>query len=134
MLYVKEWFMARAGTLYAKQLTSGIVLYAIVLFASIRILSSAPAVWWRIPVAIAPMFPALLIVIAVTKAFARLDELQREIQLESLAFAFAATAVLTFAYGFLEGVGFPHANWTFVWPVMAGTWLLGLLIARRKYR
>jgi hypothetical protein len=117
-----------------KQLTLGLVLYAIVLFVSIRALAGAPSVWWRIPVAVAPMLPALLVLRAVMRAFTSLDELQRRIQLEALAFGFAASAVLTFTYGFLQGVGFPQVNWTLVWPVMGSMWVLGLLIARRKYR
>jgi hypothetical protein len=80
------------------------------------------------------MVPALLVLRAVMGAFASMDELQRRIQLEALAFGFTASAVLTFTYGFLQGVGFPQANWTLVWPVMGSTWVLGLLIARRKYR
>jgi hypothetical protein len=62
-----------------------------------------------------------------------LDELQRRIQLEALPFGFAGAGILTFSYGFLEGMGFPHLNWIFVWPLMIALWGLGGAIARRKY-
>ena len=63
----------------------------------------------------------------------RLDELQRRIQFEAIAFAFAGTALLTFSYGFVENVGFPHLSWFFVWPIMAILWIIGLGIATRRY-
>ena len=66
--------------------------------------------------------------------FRELDELQRRIQLEGLAFGFTATAVLTLSYGFLQNAGLPQVNWVWVWPVMGACWSLGLAIARRRYR
>ena len=64
----------------------------------------------------------------------RMDELQRRIQLEALGFAFAGTALLTFSYGFLEGLGYPRLSMFTVWPVMAALWIVGLLMARRRYQ
>jgi hypothetical protein len=80
------------------------------------------------------VLPALALLLAFVRFFRQMDELQRRIQLESFAFAFGASALATFAYGFLEGAGFPHLNWTFVWPVMGASWILGQALARRRYR
>ena len=55
-------------------------------------------------------------------------------QLESLAFGFAAAAIATFTYGFLQNAGLPDVSWVWVWPVMAVCWLLGQVAARWRYR
>jgi hypothetical protein len=64
----------------------------------------------------------------------QIDELHRRIQLEGLAFAFAATALTTFSYGFLQTVGFPDLSWFIVWPVMSLFWGIGHSLATRRYR
>jgi hypothetical protein len=63
-----------------------------------------------------------------------MDELQRRIQLEALALASDGTALLTFSYGFLENVGFPHLSLFWVLPLMCALWGLGAGVAGRKYR
>ncbi len=56
------------------------------------------------------------------------------IHLQAFAFAFAGTAVLSLTYGFLQNAGFPDANWAWVWPLMGTLWIIGKLIAKRKYQ
>ena len=119
---------------YLRELMSSIAAYAIVLIISILILNSAPKeAIWRPVVALLPMLPAVFVIIAVVRELKRIDELQQRIQLEALAIAFMGTAFLTFSYGFLENVGFPHISWFAVWPIMAVLWLMGLAISRRRY-
>ena len=65
------------------------------------------------------MLPALGIPLAVIRYCQALDELQLRMQLESLAFGFTATAIVTFTYGFLQNAGLPDVSWIWVWPVMA---------------
>jgi hypothetical protein len=64
----------------------------------------------------------------------RMDELQMRIQFEALGFAFAGTAILTFSYGFLEGLGYPKLSMFMVWPILAVLWVVGLVLARRRYQ
>jgi len=53
---------------------------------------------------------------------------------ESLMFAFGATAIITFSYGFLQRTaGAPELSYFWVWPVMGSAWLLGSVIAQRRY-
>lgn len=110
------------------------VLYSVLLLLSLGWLSAHPINPWRIPVALIPMLPSLLIVMAVVRYLRRVDELQRQIQLEALGFAFAGTAIITFGYGFLEGVGFPRVSAFVVWPIMSALWLLGTVVFSRRYR
>lgn len=65
----------------------------------------------------------------------RLDELKQRMHFEALAIAFAGTGVLATAYGFLVSAGLPDIEWgTLIWPAMVALWMLGLLIANRRYR
>lgn len=65
----------------------------------------------------------------------RLDELQYRIQLEALAFAFAASAVTIVAWGSMTKAGWPPIRWgADTWIVMLLFWAVGLLLARRRYR
>lgn len=110
-------------------------LYAVALVISVYLLKHYnPAAPQKYLVAILPVLPALWIPAVVLRLFRELDELQRRIQLEGLAFGFTATAVLTLSYGFLQNAGLPQVNWVWVWPVMGVCWSLGLAISRRRYR
>jgi hypothetical protein len=109
-------------------------LYAIVIVVSVALLKAQPHAAWRVPVALAPVVPAALGVAAFVRLLGRMDDLQRRIQLEALGLAFGATSILTFAYGFLEGVGFPHLSWIWIFPFMVALWGLGLAVASWRYR
>ena len=126
--------MNEATRSYVKELGTAVIAYAAVLIVSIWAINTHPRALWRYPVALLPMLPAAFALVAVVRQIGRLDELQRRIQFEALAFAFAGTALLTFSYGFVENVGFPHLNWFWVWPLMALLWMLGLALATRRYR
>ena len=60
--------------------------------------------------------------------------MQRKLQLEALAMAFAGTALITFGYGFLEGAGLPKLSMFVVWPIMAALWVIGVTVGRWRYR
>lgn len=118
---------------YAKEFGLAMVTYAATLVLSIVLINAAPTAPWRYAVALLPMIPAVGVLVAVLRQLRRMDELQRQIQFEALAFAFAGTALITFGYGFVENVGLPHLSWFFVWPIMAVLWVIGSAIAARRY-
>jgi hypothetical protein len=120
---------------YLKEFLTAMAAYVIVLIISITIINASPATaWWRIPLALAPIIPIIFALIAFMLALGRMDELQRRIQFEALAFGFGAAGIITFSYGFLELVGFPHISWIFVFPLMIMFWGIGEGIASRRYR
>ncbi|MEO7001308.1 MAG: hypothetical protein ABI068_05885 [Ktedonobacterales bacterium] len=123
----------QAGRTYAIEFGGAMVAYAVVLIIAITVLNANPHGAWRPFVAVAPVIPAIFGVLAFVRFLRRMDELQRRIQLEALGLSFAATAILTFAYGFLEFVGFPAVNFVWVFPVMIMIWGLGLAVAARRY-
>jgi hypothetical protein len=120
---------------YLKELTAALLVYGGVLFGSIELLTHvAFARPWRDLVALSPMLPAAAMAWVILRELRRMDELQRRIQLEALGFSFAGTAILTFSYGFLEGLGYPKLSMFTVWPILAVLWVVGLALARRRYQ
>jgi len=126
--------MNKASREYALQFGGAMVAYCIVLIASLTVLEHAqlptPA---RALVAVAPVVPTIFALLAFVRFLGRMDELQRRIQLEALGFAFGATGILTFAYGFLENAGLPHLSYIWVLPVMVALWGVGAAVAARRY-
>ncbi len=118
---------------YAKEFSLAMGTYMVTLFLSIWLINTAPTAPWRFAIALLPMIPAIGVLVAVLRQLRRMDELQRQIQFEALAFAFAGTALLTFGYGFVENVGLPHISWFWVWPIMAILWIIGTVLATRRY-
>lgn len=125
--------MEKAAKEYTMQFSVAMVGYVLVLFASTYIIKANPDAWWRVPLAVAPVIPAFFGLIIFVRYLGRMDELQRRIQLDAIAFGSGATAILTFAYGFLENVGFPHMSPVFVLPMLVALWGIGTIIASRKY-
>ena len=120
---------------YLKELTTTLVVYGVMLFGSIALLTHVDVARpWRDLIALSPMLPAATMAWVILRELRRMDELQRRIQLEALGFSFAGTAILTFSYGFLEGLGYPKLSMFTVWPVLAVLWIVGLVLARRRYQ
>ncbi len=122
--------------IYRTQIEFGLAMlaYLMVLVGSITVLQANPTASWRYVVAVLPVVPAALALWIFVRALTRLDELQKRIQMMAFGFSLGATALLTFGYGFLEGVGLPHLSWTFVLPLMAILWGVGTAIFTLRYR
>jgi multisubunit Na+/H+ antiporter MnhB subunit len=132
---VSRNYFRRVHLPYIVELAAAMVAYGAVLLISLLALNAMPHnSAWRPVVALLPMLPALGVVVAVVRVYRRIDELERRQLLESIGIAFAGTAVVTFAYGFLELVGFPRLSWFFVWVIMGGFWLGARLVNRLRYR
>lgn len=121
---------------YKTQIQFGfaIVAYLMVLVGSMTVVQANGEASWRYFVAVLPVAPAALVIWLTVRALGRLGEVQKRIQVQALGFAVAATGLLTFGYGSLEGVGLPRFNLTLVLPVMALLWGLALLALNLRYR
>ena len=120
---------------YLKELMAALLVYGAMLFGSIELLTHVSVARpWRDLVALSPMLSAAAMAWVILRELRRMDELQRCIQLEALGFSFAGAAVLTFSYGFLEGLGYPKLSMFTVWPILAVLWVVGLVLARRRYQ
>jgi hypothetical protein len=120
---------------YLIELSATLAVYALVLVGSIELLTHIDVARpWRDMIALSPMLPAATTAWVILRELRRLDELQLRIQLEALGFSFAGTAIVTFSYGFLEGLGYPRLSMFTVWPILAVLWVIGLALARRRYQ
>ncbi|EJN16758.1 hypothetical protein PMI35_06657 [Pseudomonas sp. GM78] len=121
---------------YYMEMGAALALYTVFLSLSLTLLKNPQdlGTGLRIVITLLPVIPAALMCWAIVRMMRTLDEMHLRIQFEALGFAFAASALLTFSYGFLENVGFPHISWTCVWPVMGLMWIIGLALARRRYQ
>ncbi len=126
--------MNKAGRAYVIEFGSAMLAYSAVLIVSVTLIQRDPQAPWRYVVALAPIVPAFFALLAFIRFLGRMDELQRRIQLEAIGLSFAATGILTFAYGFLEGVGFPKLSFIWILPLMVMLWGLGLGLASRRYQ
>jgi hypothetical protein len=130
---MKSWICPPAAK-YAVWMIISLALYAVALVISLTWLKAGIEGPLKYAVAVLPVLPALGVPLAVVRYCQSMDELQRRIQLESLTFGFAAAAIATFTYGFLQNAGLPDVSWVWVWPVMAACWIVGKLVARWRYR
>lgn len=121
---------------YRTQIEFGLALlaYMMVLVGSVVVVQANPQADWRYFVVVLPVAPAAFVIWLFLRALARLDELARRIHMEASGFALATTALLTFGYGFLEGTGLPHLNWTYILPIIAVLWGIGTAIFKLRYR
>jgi hypothetical protein len=85
-------------------------------------------------VAVLPMIPTVLALLALIRFLGRMDELQRRIHFDAIAFAAGGAAILTFTWGLLENAGFPHLSLIWVLPLMAALWGIGAGVSAARYR
>ena len=89
----------------------------------------------RIAAALVQGASTAAVIVSVFHSIRRLDELEQRIQYESVALAFAATAVVVTAYGFLEQSGLPGISWgLWVYPLMFAFWGIAWTFVARRYR
>src|SRR5487761_513394 len=121
---------------YRTQIEFGLAMlaYLMVLVGSVIVVQANPGASWRYVVVLLPVAPAAFVIWLFVRALARLDEMQKRIQMQAFGFSLGSTALITFGYGFLEGAGLPQLNWTYVLPLMAVLWAIGAAIFTWRYR
>jgi hypothetical protein len=124
---------ATASRAYVRDFLLAMLAYVIAVWISVSIPSTVDPVF-RVPLVLVPLVPSAFAIGAYLRFLGRMDELHRRIQLEALAFGFAAAGMVTFAYGFLEHAGFPQLSYIWVFPLMIALWGVGGAIATRRYR
>ena len=125
----------RVARAYRIELWTAIAVYVVLLTASIRYGRPMEDGLLRTVVLLAPMIGFGMMIRAIARHVARIDEYQRLRMLEGVALAFAITGAVTFSYGFLETAGFPKLSMFSVWIVMGASWgLVNLMrgIAARR--
>ncbi len=120
---------------YFTELGLSFAAYAILLVVSLVVLDhGVKSNALGIIISLSPMLAFSAVCWVILRQIKRLDELQRKIQIEAIGISMLGTAFLTFAYGFLENVGFPTLSMFVVWPLMAVLWVLALVITQWRYK
>ena len=91
-------------------------------------------VFWQYTMVLLPVVPAIIAMRAFAAAIGTLDELQRRIHLEALAFSLGGTILCVLTLGFLELGGFVKLNMVWLIVIAIGLWGIGLFLSGRRYR
>src|ERR1035438_10840516 len=84
-------------------------------------------------IAFLPIIPSAFAMWGFLRFFRGLDELQRRIQMEAVAFSFLATCLITLTWAFQQNAGLPRFDVSWVAPLLVLLWGLGVGIAKRRY-
>ncbi len=126
--------MRNAKSNYAAHFLIAMFFYALVLILSIWLIRSFPGAAWHVPVALSPAIPGFVAALVIAREIGSRDELQRQIQLEAIAFAFGGTAIVAVSIGLLEIAGARPLNGAYFIPIMMALWGIGQFWAIRRYR
>jgi hypothetical protein len=107
---------------YRRELGLSFAVYALLLVSAIHFGRPMAEGWLRTAILVTPMIGFGLMIRALARHLARIDEYMRRRMLETFAIAAAITAGLSFTYGFLETAGFPRLSMFTVWIAMGTSW------------
>ena len=119
----------------ARRLAVGIVVYVVLVAVTVLLLRDdglAESVW-RIPVVLLPLPAGAYLIYLEARRYQDLDEYWQRVHLTALAIAFLGSGLVAFTLGFLEKAGVERQSGFFYFGVMTGLYVLGLVIARRRY-
>lgn len=100
------------------------------------VLESTVPTWIRVVASLAPTPLAGAALLAIIRGARELDELEKRIQLEALAFAFVLSMLLLMTLGLLElAIALNRDDWSYrhVWAMLPLFYFGGLVVARRRY-
>jgi len=119
---------------YTRNLLLAIASYGFMLFGINSYLANNDVPQWAQAIlALLPMLPVLVVLKTVVVFSRSWDELQRKQATEAMLISFFVTGFGTFAYGFLEGVGFPPLETIWVMPIMMGCYGAAQMFVVRRY-
>ena len=118
-----------------RRLVAGVVVYGILLVISILLLKDDGLAdsLWRLPVALLPLPGGGYIIYREVRRYQQLDEYWQRVHLTALAIAFLGSALVAFTFGFLENAEIAKQSGFFYFGVMTALYVLGLVIAKRRY-
>lgn len=123
----------QSGQQYMKEFWPPMIAYMVILLGGQAFLRHNPETLWGIPLALAPLVPIFFIGRSIVRFIGRMDEFQKKIFMEAATFTLLVLILSAFAYGFLEGQGFPHLDMTLVAIMICLLYLVIFVFVRRKY-
>ena len=119
---------------YRKAIWASMTGYMVMLMLAITFIKHYPESTWRYPAVLVPVVPAIFGLVGIMRAIRAMDEMQRRVHLEGVAFAFIVTVLITLSWGLLERAGMPKLPSIWVCTLMLGLWGIGNRLAARRYR
>ena len=89
---------------------------------------------WRYVVALLPLIPGLFLAFGIVRVTSKIDEMERRILLEAVAFSFIFTLILLLSFGLLGLVGIPQPSPVIISAIMCFLLLIGKLWGNWRYR
>src|SRR5687768_4002987 len=125
-----------ATPLFARPAVWGVAWFAAWIVARIVLENPAIPTWGRVTAALAPTPLAGAALLTILREARELDELEKRIQLEALAFAFVLALLLIMTLGLMElAITLNRDDWSYrhVWAMMPLLYLGSLIVARKRY-
>jgi hypothetical protein len=119
---------------YLKEIGSSMAVYTAMVAVSVWLVKGHGNSPLRYLFATLPVIPSAFAMWAAIRFFRGLDELQRRIQFEAMAFSFLGTCLITLNWGILQRAGLPHADVVWVTLLMFALYCIGIFIACRRYQ
>ncbi len=119
---------------YLKEIGSSMAAFTAMVAVSIWLLKGHEHSPLRYLVALLPVIPSAFAIRSAIRFFRGLDELQRRIQFEAIAFSFLGTCLISLNWGVLQRAGLPHADVIWVALLMLALYSVGILIGCRRYQ
>ena len=118
---------------YTRRFLAAMTAYVVLTIVAVWFIQTDQPLALRTTIGLLPILPGLFIVLTVLGTIRAQDELLQRMQLEALAFAFAALFLLMLTETFLTPLGYPPVHPGTRLLIMAALWVVGLLLARRRY-
>lgn len=119
---------------YLKEIGSSMAAYTAMVAVSVWLVKGYGQSPLRYFFAALPVIPSAFAIWAAIRFFRGLDELQRRIQFEAIAFSFLGTCLISLNWGVLQRAGLPHADVVWVTLLMFALYCIGIGIACRRYQ
>jgi hypothetical protein len=129
-----ESAMDSNGKRYLKEFLLSMAAYTVIVPLSIKLLRGHEHTSLGYVLAFLPIIPSAFALWAFLRYFRGLDELQRRIQLEAVAFSFLGTCLISLTWAFQQNAGLPRFDVSWVAPLLILLWGVGVGIAKQRYQ
>jgi len=119
---------------YLKEIASSMAAYTAMVAVSVWLVKEHGRSPLRYLFAALPVIPSAFAVWAAIRFFRGLDELQRRIQFEGIAFSFLGTCLVSLNWGILQRAGLPPTDVVWVTLLMFALYCIGIRIACWRYQ
>lgn len=119
---------------YLKEIGSSMAAYIAMVAVSVWLMKGHEHTPLRYLFAALPLIPSASAMWSAIRFFRGLDELQRRIQFEAMAFSFLGTCLISLNWGILERAGLPHPDVVWVTLLLFALYCIGIGIACRRYQ